>query len=90
MKAIARNNVYWPNIDQQIEEYVRLCPQCRTNTKYPTKTSLCSLPISTKPPQRVHIDIAGPIPAELFNCRKLRTEIDMINKFLSNPTRTTT
>ncbi|XP_046810608.1 uncharacterized protein K02A2.6-like [Lucilia cuprina] len=49
MKSIARSNVYWSNIDQQIEEFVRLCPHCQTNTKSPAKTPLCSWPISTKP-----------------------------------------
>ncbi|XP_065356150.1 uncharacterized protein LOC135950539 [Calliphora vicina] len=66
MKSIARSNIYWPNIDQHIEDFVRLCPQCQTNMRSPTKTSLCSWPISTKPLQRVHIDIAGPIRSHYY------------------------
>lgn len=66
MKALARSYVYWPFIDSQIEELVRRCDRCASVAKAPTKTTLASWPIATKPWSRVHIDYAGPFEGLQF------------------------
>ncbi|XP_055543306.1 uncharacterized protein K02A2.6-like [Wyeomyia smithii] len=60
-RSLARNFVYWPNIDDHINEMVRSCNECAMVAKSDTKTSLESWPIPEKPWQRVHIDYAGPV-----------------------------
>ncbi|XP_055308875.1 uncharacterized protein K02A2.6-like [Sitodiplosis mosellana] len=60
MKHVARRYVYWPGIDQKIEETAKLCSNCAINAKTPVKTLLQSWPIPTHPWDRVHIDYAGP------------------------------
>lgn len=58
MKQIARNYVYWHNIDKNIEQFVRECSGCALAAKTPTKTLLSSWPITAKVFERVHIDLA--------------------------------
>ncbi|XP_053698900.1 uncharacterized protein K02A2.6-like [Sabethes cyaneus] len=60
-RSLARNFVYWPNIDDHISDMVRACKECAMVAKSDTKTSLQSWPIPEKPWQRVHIDYAGPV-----------------------------
>lgn len=60
MKNLARMHVYWPNIDDQIENFVKLCKKCALHGKSPTKTLLHSWPTPSKPWERLHIDYAGP------------------------------
>ncbi|XP_058975615.1 uncharacterized protein K02A2.6-like [Musca domestica] len=59
-KAIARSYVYWPNIDKQIEDFVRKCKNCQHAAKSPVKTNLCPWPLTSHPLERIHIDYAGP------------------------------
>lgn len=66
MKNLARSYVYWPNIDKQIENFVRSCSQCAQAAKLPPKTTLSSWPIPTRPWQRIHIDFAGPLKSAYF------------------------
>ena len=40
MKSVARTYVYWPKIDQQIEEKARGCPGCRQVRKAPPTTKV--------------------------------------------------
>ncbi|KAL3071929.1 hypothetical protein niasHS_017222 [Heterodera schachtii] len=49
MKSLARQHVYWPGIDQQIEEVVRKCETCATEAKAPKKTELHSWPKAKGP-----------------------------------------
>ncbi|XP_065084064.1 uncharacterized protein K02A2.6-like [Ochlerotatus camptorhynchus] len=61
MKSIARSFVYWPGVDNDIENFVRQCTPCCTAGKAPVKTTLESWPIPDKPWSRIHIDYAGPV-----------------------------
>ncbi|XP_055714246.1 uncharacterized protein K02A2.6-like [Phlebotomus papatasi] len=58
MKALARSYVFWPGIDEDIEEKVRHCSDCATASRSPVKTDLASWPLATRPWQRIHIDYA--------------------------------
>lgn len=59
MKAIARSSVYWPRMNENIEEFVRICLPCATVAKSPVKSVLKSWPKADKPMQRIHMDLAG-------------------------------
>uniref|UniRef100_A0A5S6Q443 RNA-directed DNA polymerase n=1 Tax=Trichuris muris TaxID=70415 RepID=A0A5S6Q443_TRIMR len=61
MKALARSVVYWPGLDQQIENIVRQCSACAMVAKLPAKTPPCSWPPADKCWSRVHVDYAGPV-----------------------------
>lgn len=60
-KALARSFVYWPHLDDEIKQYVQNCLKCSLTAKTLPKTTLCSWPLSTRPMERIHIDIAGPV-----------------------------
>ncbi|XP_065083388.1 uncharacterized protein K02A2.6-like [Ochlerotatus camptorhynchus] len=66
MKSIARSFVYWPEIDNDIENFTRQCTPCCTTGKAPVKTTLESWPIPDKPWSRIHIDYAGPVDGVFF------------------------
>ncbi|XP_054745773.1 uncharacterized protein K02A2.6-like [Anastrepha obliqua] len=65
-KAIGRNYVYWSNIDADIENMVKTCPNCIAAAKMPTKTSLHPWPKPSGPWERLHIDYAGPIDSYYY------------------------
>ncbi len=60
MKSIARQHVWWPNIDAQIESVARRCEVCAQFSRDPPKTPLHPWEFPAKPWQRLHIDFAGP------------------------------
>ncbi|XP_055585150.1 uncharacterized protein K02A2.6-like [Uranotaenia lowii] len=66
MKAMMRSHVYWPGVDQDVEDFVRSCRACAAVAKAPTKTLLSSWPKSSRPWQRLHIDYAGPFEGNYF------------------------
>lgn len=66
MKSLARSFVYWPNIDEDVESFVRQCRSCAAAAKLPRKTTLSSWPIPTKPWERIHIDYAGPVDGYFY------------------------
>ena len=76
MKAEARNWVWWPKLDQDINEVTKSCNICFKNYQTP-KASVLSWPETGKPWDRVHIDYAGPIDGNYF-----LIIIDSFTKFL--------
>ena len=66
MKSVARSYVYWLKIDNSITDYVRTCYKCASVAKNPRKTTLDSWPVSNKPMQRIHIDVAELIKGEYY------------------------
>ena len=61
MKTIARGYVYWPNLDNEIEQTVRNCSKCQEAAKMPTRQNPEPWPVPEEPWQRLHLDFAGPI-----------------------------
>ncbi|XP_061503481.1 uncharacterized protein LOC133391707 [Anopheles gambiae] len=61
MKSLARSYIYWPNVDDDVAQFVRQCDACAEAAKAPTKATLESWPLPDRPWQRVHVDFAGPI-----------------------------
>ena len=64
MKALVWSYVYWPGIDKDIENMMKLCKSCSLVAK--------ALPMKFNPwpntdkPSRLHIDYAGPIKGTYF------------------------
>ncbi|PIO76324.1 hypothetical protein TELCIR_01611 [Teladorsagia circumcincta] len=63
---LARNYVYWTNINQDIEKFVKTCRRCQETAKKPVKTTLCSWPLEDKPWNRIHADFAGPLDGKMY------------------------
>ncbi|XP_065072757.1 uncharacterized protein K02A2.6-like [Ochlerotatus camptorhynchus] len=53
-------------MDNEIEEFVKRCAPYSTAGKAPTKTTLESWSIPSKPWSRIHIDYAGPVDGVYF------------------------
>ncbi|XP_064100457.1 uncharacterized protein K02A2.6-like [Macrobrachium nipponense] len=60
MKAEARSFVYWPNMDQDLEQITSNCALCITNRKHKAISPL-SWPSVDRPRSRLHVDYCGPI-----------------------------
>ena len=65
MKATARNYVWWPGIDRDVESVCRSCPHCNHARHAPPATSH-KWNDPSGPWQRVHIDFAGPLDNYYF------------------------
>ncbi|XP_039314523.1 uncharacterized protein K02A2.6-like [Solenopsis invicta] len=66
MKMIARQYFWWPNIDKEIEEYVKECEACRTTANNPNKSPLIKFQEAEFPFDRIHIDFAGPFKGKTY------------------------
>ncbi|XP_062704602.1 uncharacterized protein K02A2.6-like [Aedes albopictus] len=60
VKAIARGSIYWPNIDDDIGEYVRNCSSCANAQKSPPQAEPHPWQSAEGPWERIHVDYAGP------------------------------
>lgn len=58
MKRTARNIVYWPNIDRDIEAIAKYCQTCQLNSKSLPELEAGVWPIPEKPWSRIHLDFA--------------------------------
>ena len=56
MKAIARSYMWWPCIDEDIEDAVRHCTECAEAAQLPKKQPLLFWPWTSEPMQRIHAD----------------------------------
>lgn len=66
MKALARSFVWWPKIDQDIEQVAMKCSGCQQVQNEPARAPLhpWEWPASTW--QRIHVDFAGPFMGTNF------------------------
>lgn len=57
MKAIARSCVWWPKVDEEVEDVVRSCTVCQsTRSSPPCAPLLIPWKWPSKPFQRIHVD----------------------------------
>ena len=56
MKALSRSYVWWPCLEDDIEEMVRGCIDCANASNNPQKGPLILWPWAKNPCQRIHID----------------------------------
>ena len=66
MKELARSYLWWPNIDNDLEELVKRCPACLETCKSPPKAELHPWEWPSQPWHRLHVDYAGPIQGKYF------------------------
>ena len=66
MKSLARMFMWWPGMDQDIEEMVRGCAECQINRPMPPQAPLQPWKWPTRPWARIHLDFAGPFLGQMF------------------------
>ena len=66
MKSLARMFMWWPGMDQDIEEMVRGCAECQINRPMPPLAPLQPWKWPTRPWARIHLDFAGPFLGQMF------------------------
>jgi len=60
MKSVARQLVWWPNIDSDIENLGRSCKECCELRPDPPSAPLYAWHYPERPWQSLHVDLAGP------------------------------
>ena len=56
MKSLARLHVWWPGIEEKIEQFVKTYTSCSQNARDPIKVPLHQWQIPAQPWQRIHVD----------------------------------
>ena len=65
-KNLARFYVWWPKIDEDIENLVKSCEPCQLNRNDPEKHSSHSWQYPSKPWERIHIYFCGPFRNHMY------------------------
>lgn len=60
-KEIVRSFFWWPNVDRDIEGFIKQCAICNKCSSNPPKLASKRWPEATKPMERVHVDYCGPL-----------------------------
>lgn len=60
-KALARSYVWWPKLDNDIENLIQNCEPCRELQASPEKAKLIPWKPSDSVWSRIHVDFAGPV-----------------------------
>ena len=66
MKRLARMFVWWPGMDQEIENTVKSCWNCQKNRPNQPVVPLIPWQWPTRPWSRVHADFAGPVKNNMY------------------------
>ena len=66
MKALARLYIWWPKMDDSIEDVAKRCPSCQQASSSPPKAPLHSWEWPSQPWSRLHLDFAGPFMGHMF------------------------
>ncbi|XP_064089181.1 uncharacterized protein K02A2.6-like [Macrobrachium nipponense] len=66
MKGLARLHVWWPNIDQDIENTVQGCSACQATQPMPTRAEGNPWKWPSGPWKRVHVDFVGPFLGQMY------------------------
>ena len=66
MKSLVRLFVWWPNMDSEIERYVKNCVSCQVSIRDPRFTSLHPWEWPQSPWTRVHANFAGPFLGKMY------------------------
>ena len=76
-KAKARTYIYWPRLNEDIEEMARGCHKCQEWANTPPETLTMPTSWPDKPWQQLNIDLAGPVAGKM-----LLVVVDRHNKWL--------
>ena len=66
MKSLARCHVWWPCLDEEVEEVSKSCRSCQEVKSLPPTAPLHPWIWPDRPWQRVHVDFAGPFKGSMF------------------------
>ena len=66
MKSLARMHVWWPSIEADVEQTVRLCNTCQSMQPRAPAAEANPWQWPSRPWHRVHVDFAGPYMGENF------------------------
>ena len=60
MKTLARQYLWWPNLDKEIERVVKDCNSCKSNASQPPKAKLVKFIETKRVFEIIHLDFAVP------------------------------
>ena len=66
MKGLARNYIWWPHMDAEIEDMVRCCTICQESRPSPAAAPLHPWAWPTTPWACLHLDFAGPYLGHMY------------------------
>ena len=66
IKSLMSSFVYWPNMDKDIENTVKLCKSCALTAKAPP-VKFNPGPETDRPWSRIHLDFAGPLEGYYYS-----------------------
>ena len=66
MKSLARQFVWWPKLDSEIENMVKSCSTCAVSGADPPPTVLHPWEWPKQPWCRIHVDYAGPLFGKMY------------------------
>ena len=66
MKGLARSRIWWPRLDNDIEQEVRSCTPCQEHRNQPAPVPLHPWPWAKNPWDRIHLDFAGPVDGTMY------------------------
>ena len=75
-KAYARSYIWWPNLDSQIEEFLKTCESCQMFRNKPAHAPLHPWKFPARAWQRIHIDYG------MFDKKMLLIVIDSYSKWI--------
>lgn len=66
MKSLARCYVWWPHLDDAIEERVKSCTECQMSRNTPQQAPMQPWEWPKRPWAQIHVDYAGPFMGQMF------------------------
>ena len=66
MKSIARAHMWWPKMDNNIEDFTHSCINCQQQRPMPATAQLHPWEFPGKAWSRIHVDYAGPVLGHMF------------------------
>ena len=75
---------YWPSMEGQISEFLKQCPKCQMirTTDRPAPGPLFPLPQCTRPNQRMHCDLFGPLKTSEQGKKYILCMTDAFTKYV--------
>ncbi|KAK9708231.1 Integrase zinc binding domain [Popillia japonica] len=66
MKSLARSYFWWPNLDKDIECFIKKCTSCCELGNNPPRASLSPWQWPNEPWERLHVDYLGPLQGKHY------------------------
>ena len=66
MKSLARSYVWWPGMDEELEDTVKRCDVCQDQRRDPPSAPLHPWEYPDGPWKRIHLDYGGPVEGHML------------------------